>query len=403
MCAKAAIEKVCPRCQEKFSCHAADISACDCSKVLLDKQVLTRVRDEYRDCLCMRCLQAEAGHMATGTSNHGGAAGSHVQSRHGLKYLFMFVLGLLLNGLEAQTFPPAAGQIGSTAMHKDSSAFSAWVLNCTVVRGDMDISNPSLGKASAGDDSFGCGKALSNGVVSLGDGGYAVCAFASPIKNGPGPDFAVFENSFDGNFLELAFVEVSSDGINFFRFPAKSLADTMIQAGTFDNSDARMFDNLAGKYMAGYGTPFDLEDLNGTAGLDLGSISHIRVKDVVGCLQDQYCSRDSQGRKINDPWPTPFQQGGFDLDAIGVIHSSAVTGLAASNAVKIYLPTVLHQNEILEIKAASLQALDLLDLQGRLVVHFTEGKMEAGALTPGLYLLRASLPEGVLVQRLLIY
>ncbi len=46
--------------------------------------------------------------------------------------------------------------------------------------------------------------------------------------------------------------------------------------------------------------------------------------DVVGCIQNQYCTRDVNGNKINDPWPTEFGSGGFDLDAVGVIHQKAV-------------------------------------------------------------------------------
>jgi hypothetical protein len=36
--------------------------------------------------------------------------------------------------------------------------------------------------------------------------------------------------------------------------------------------------------------------------------------------ENNYASCDSQGHQINDPWPTPFPTGGFDLDAVGVIH-----------------------------------------------------------------------------------
>ncbi|MCZ7193760.1 hypothetical protein, partial [Salmonella enterica] len=71
----------------------------------------------------------------------------------------------------------------------------------------MDIANPSLGYASYGTDVNGTLKAGVNGLVSLGDNGVAILEFAKPIKNGAGPDFAVFENAFDlgtNQFLELA-------------------------------------------------------------------------------------------------------------------------------------------------------------------------------------------------------
>src|SRR5690606_11071165 len=93
-------------------------------------------------------------------------------------------------------FPPAAGQPGSTAIAHDSPQFIGWATGCEIVRGYQDISNPSLGYATVGDASSAIGIAGSEGVVSLGDGGYAIRTFAEPIQNNEGWDFAVFENSF---------------------------------------------------------------------------------------------------------------------------------------------------------------------------------------------------------------
>jgi len=62
-------------------------------------------------------------------------------------------------------------------------------------------------------------------VLSLGNGGMITLAFADNIaQNGPGPDLIIFENAFyvsqnpENTFCEVGFVEVSQDGINFFRF-----------------------------------------------------------------------------------------------------------------------------------------------------------------------------------------
>ena len=221
-------------------------------------------------------------------------------------------------------FAPPVGHEGNTAMYKDSSVFVAWANKCNVVRGFQDISNQSLGYTNVGDSSLAIGQAGTNGVVSLGDGGVAILEFSSPILDGNGPDFAVFENGFDDLFLELAFVEVSSDGIHFFRFPAISNTDTTTQTDGFGLTDASKLHNLAGKYRAEYGTPFDLADIANDALLNKQSITHVKVIDVVGSIQNQYCSRDANNHKINDPWPTGWGNGGFDLDAVGVIHQQAV-------------------------------------------------------------------------------
>lgn len=242
------------------------------------------------------------------------------------RFSIYFFVGLLLMQFKILAqFAPAVGQTGTSAIYKDSSIFVAWANACQITRGLQDVSMPANGYASVGDSSSAIGNAGMNGVVSLGDGGSATLIFTTPILDGLGPDFAVFENSFDDTFLELAFVEVSSDGINFFRFPAISNTDTVTQTWSFGSTDATKINNLAGKYRAQYGTPFDLADLPNDPLLNKQSIIYVRVKDVIGCIQNQYATRDANFNKINDPWPTGFASGGFDLDAVGVINQQAVS------------------------------------------------------------------------------
>ncbi|GAB4374693.1 MAG: hypothetical protein Kow0075_00570 [Salibacteraceae bacterium] len=228
-------------------------------------------------------------------------------------------------------FAPQAGQPGSTAMGADSAVFRDWAISCNVYRGHKNIAQPDSGRASAGTSIYATGKSDGPLTVSLGDSGIAILQFSAPFHDGPGYDFAVFENGFlqgEHAFLELAFVEVSSDGINYFRFPSVSLTDTSSQVESFGTLDATRIHNLAGKYIAGYGVPFDLADLPDTAALDKSAVSHIRVVDVVGSIDPQIGSRDSQGNLINDPWPTPFESSGFDLEAIGIIHSNIPVGIS---------------------------------------------------------------------------
>ena len=248
-----------------------------------------------------------------------------------MRPILLIICILLLGELFAQ-YSPAAGQIGSTAIHKDSSMFVGWATNSVIERGWQNIANISAGKTTAGDSLSPTGKSGISGVVSLGDNGSAILTFDGVIKDGPGSDFAVFENSFDGLFLELAFVEVSSDGINFFRFDAVSLTDTTIQTNSFGNTDATKIYNLAGKYRAQYGTPFDLNELVGIPGLDVNNVSHVKVIDVVGKISEPFATFDSQNHAVNDPWPTEFPVGGFDLDAVGVINFSptSIDGLSLS-------------------------------------------------------------------------
>lgn len=241
-----------------------------------------------------------------------------------------------------------AGLAGSTAIHKDSSIILAWANKCILQRGLQHIADSSLGYATIGNSISPTGKAGENGIVSLGDGGVAILEFPQPIKDGIGYDFAVFENSFVPTFLELAFVEVSSDGINFFRFPSHSLTDTANPIGGFGSIEASNINNLAGKYVVNYGTPFDLSELPNTSLLDKQQITHVKIIDVVGTINPQYASYDTASRAIQDPYPTPYPSSGFDLDAIGVIHI-ATTGLEEQQSfIKQVYPN--PSNDVLNIQ-----------------------------------------------------
>ena len=288
-----------------------------------------------------------------------------------MKYLLAITICICfcLEILHGQ-FAPAAGEIGSKAISKDSSILVAWANHCTVQRGPMDISQPTLGLASAGIATHAVGPAGDGLIVSLGDGGQAVLTFAHPIENGTGADFAVFENSFNNTFLELAFVEVSSDGQNFVRFPAISNTDTNTAVGSFGAIDPRKIYNLAGKYRANYGTPFDLEELRGLSPwLDLNAITHVRLIDVVGSLQDAYATRDSRGYKVNDPWNTPFASGGFDLDAVGVIHQAQPNNIQLLDKVSFsWFPNPLPSGQPLQYSAAQTpDTLVLYNMLGQVI------------------------------------
>ncbi|MCX8079931.1 MAG: T9SS type A sorting domain-containing protein [Bacteroidia bacterium] len=303
-------------------------------------------------------------------------------------------------------FPGPVGTPGTTAIFKDSTIFVNWASNCVVTRGFMDIAQPTLGLTSFGADTNGTKKAGVNGVVSLGDGGYAILTFPKPIMNGPGPDFAVFENAFNDTFLELAFVEVSSDGINYFRFPSVSNTQTLTQIGPFSNSgDATKLHNLAGKYRVNYGTPFDLQDMLNIPGLNVNHITHVKVIDVVGCIQAPYATYDSQNKPINDPYPTNFNTGGFDLDAVGVIHQNNNVGLTenewvssliaypqpASDFVYVSLPSGLVPEQII-----------LYDMSGKKVAIEKQPVIETRHLTSGIYWLEIQTNETFLRKKIFI-
>ncbi len=284
---------------------------------------------------------------------------------------YAFLLLLLTASTSRAQYAPQAGIAGSTAISKSSSQFVAWAAACTVRRGLQQIGVPSSGYASLGDSTAALGAPDGN-VVSLGDSGVAVLRFAQPITNGPGTDFAVFENGFANGanpeeaFLELAFVEVSSDGVNFTRFPATSLTQETQQLSPSappSYTNARQINNLAGKYIANWGTPFDLEELAGTPGLDISRITHVRVVDAIGSIGAEG-SRDAGGRKVNDPFPSPFPSSGFDLDAVGVLHAApaGIEAIAGASGISLFPNPA---GAAITIKTSGHANVSLFDVTGR--------------------------------------
>jgi hypothetical protein len=310
----------------------------------------------------------------------------------------IFLCFLFLHLTSTAQFAPQVGTVGSTAIHKDSSIIINWAKGCVLKRGWQNSADTTLGKAQVGDETYVPGSA-GNGIVSLGDGGIATITFHKPLRNGTGPDFVVFENGFIDQtlkpgtaFLELAFVEVSSDGENFVRFAAVSNIDTSAQLGSFEGINASQINNLAGKYIANYGTPFDLNELANNSIVNINAISHVRIIDVGGSITPQFASRDSRGFAINDPWPTPFASSGFDLDAVGVIHQDGAIGfeeLFSKSNISIY-PMPITAGEHVYIKNKTSNEYALYDVFGKCLWQKTDAENEANFTidNPGTYILK---------------
>lgn len=319
------------------------------------------------------------------------------------KYYWLLVFtGVILYNVGYSQFAPPAGMPGTTAIHADSNIFVDWAIDCQIERGYADISNMDIGMATFGTHLSGIGKA-DNDVVSLGDGGSATLTFTEPITDGEGWDFAIFENSFSDTFLELAFVEVSSDGVNFYPFLSTSLTPDSVQVGTFGETKATHINNLAGKYRGGYGVPFDLRELSNISELDIYNITHIRIIDVVGSIDDNFATFDANNNKINDPWPTPFESSGFDFDAVGVIHNmenSSVNNHGYIN-LKLVYPNPAIDNITLDIAKNEFEIV-ITDLNGRILLkQFNNGinRIDIGQLESGLYSIIVKTSERYIVSK----
>lgn len=314
--------------------------------------------------------------------------------------IFLVVLPLL----SMAQFAPSAGRESEDAINADDPAFVGWATGCVVTRGPVRIDRPQQGLASYGTDEDALGKADDSLLVSLGDGGNAVLTFASPICNQEGPDFAVFENAFVWNvdttlnFMELAFVEVSSDGEYFVRFPAVSLLQDTVQFGSFQCTDPTLVHNLAGNHPAHFGTPFDLDELPADDNLNVNRITHVRVVDVVGCIKPEYATYDSEGHIVNDPWPTAFNSCGFDLDAVGVIHDVAHSGVDdyAHEALLVYPnPT----STTLSVKTEQAVTMKICSLTGQQLLSVEGNTVDVSMLSNGMYLVCIAIDGKTIVNK----
>ena len=252
-------------------------------------------------------------------------------------------------GLDHILSASAAGEADSTAVHMSSNSIVAWADDYTNVHYGIEVD----AQWKVPEKALGPANGIAEEIVSLGRGGDISLTFPDGIGDGAGADFVVFENGVSDGFLELAWVEVSSDGTNFVRFPNYSY--TSAPVGSYGEVNTRLVYGLASKYRLEYGAPFDLNDLslaynaqligetdfsvefalqltNNFPVLDLNNITYLRLVDIVG----NGSAQDARGEIIYDPYPTTGSAG-FDLDAVGVLHASIFAQFSYTDWAENYL------------------------------------------------------------------
>jgi hypothetical protein len=214
------------------------------------------------------------------------------------------------------TYAAAPPDATTTAIAYNDARIVSWAQGVASYLPGTGVSDPKWMMPS---QAFGPAGTDPTAVVVLGNAGTITLTFDSPLTDGDGWDFAVFENSFASDlFLELGFVEVSSDGSHFARFDSAFRGPTAPCGSCWGT--AAQIGGLAGSYMVGYGTPFDLAALRNSplvrdGSVDLTAIKYVRIVDIVG----DGMTLDSFGRGIVDPissGPTA----GFDLDGVAVLN-----------------------------------------------------------------------------------
>jgi hypothetical protein len=197
---------------------------------------------------------------------------------------------------------------------------------------DRVVASDTMGQAGGG--IFVPANALGRpdgSVHTLGVGGFLTLGFDVPIVDGPGADLVVAENPFRSfaapwtTFAEVFFVEVSTDGLHFARFPAL-YTGPQVDPGAFAFVHTGAYGGLGGVApvdlaadptdIASYGgDAFDLADLathpEVVAGLvDLQNVREVRLVDVRTGVDV-----DAAGRPIRDTG-----SGAADVDGVVAIH-----------------------------------------------------------------------------------
>ena len=310
-------------------------------------------------------------------------------------YVYPMTIHAVTQPAGAGPFCGIVGSEGCTAIACTDNRIKGWATGCEMVLGSSNLTNPDAPVVSYGTAEEAIGPATTStlDVVSLGDGGSATLTFEHPITNGEGYDFAVFENSFNDYFLELGYVEVSSDGVNFVRFPATSLTQTARQI--VSAVDPTYINNLAGKYKVGYGTPFDLNELRDSANVDINSITHVRIVDVIGSIDPQYATYDAFGHMVNDPFPTITYSSGFDLDGIAVLNQkvNSIDG-TEDVAFNVYPNPANDYMTVSVMSQGTDRQVVMFDMSGRTVLstmlaaNASSITLSTSTLNGGVYMLR---------------
>jgi hypothetical protein len=211
-------------------------------------------------------------------------------------------------------YGPPADADGSDAIGLSDESIDSWAVEFVEFEQGDGVETQYQSPPNA----LGLPGRTTSDVTVFGAGGSGVLRFCPVVSNREGADFAVFENGVNDSFLELAFVEVSSDGVHFIRFPNAYLG--LEPVGPYEGHDAELISGLAGRFKFGFGTQFDLGVLDGHSNVakglvDLESIEFIRLVDIIG----DGSTRDSFLNPIFDPFPTRGTAG-FDLIGVGVLN-----------------------------------------------------------------------------------
>ena len=128
--------------------------------------------------------------------------------------------------------------------------------------------------------------------------------------------------------------------------------------------------------------------------------THVRVVDVVGSIDPQWATYDAYGHMVNDPFPTISYSGGFDLDAVGVLHTATESVERVEESRLRVWPNPARERLMVSGRSGSTAVLS--DMRGRVVAIVVCGEaatMDIETLPAGVYILRVDEEVKKIVKR----
>jgi hypothetical protein len=121
----------------------------------------------------------------------------------------------------------------------------------------------------------------------------------------------------------------------------------------------------------------------------------------VGSINPDWGSTDSNGIIINDPYPTAFDLGGFDLDAVAVINQLNDNSIEDVNIQLRCYPN--PANKLLFVSSVfPVNRVEIFNTTGKCVlVKHNDKSIEISSIPPGIYVLKIYIGTNVFIKKII--
>jgi hypothetical protein len=137
----------------------------------------------------------------------------------------------------------------------------------------------------------------------------------------------------------------------------------------------------------------------------------VKIIDVIGSIDSNFCNYDQYLNKINDPFPTPFPSSGFDLDAVGVINQGPLNIILENSENILENFRVINGMVVFDLKSVQKAdfKVEIFDLSGKIIFQKNyKNNLEATqnidiqSFKNGIYLLNISTQSQSITQKFVL-